>query len=103
MRLAFAYRGDTIRAEAVDVETIWADPEARSEGELVDALVKMRQSLGVPLTEVWRRYGATPQEIARWADLIGLPLREDPANPVTGAAPAPPQLPPPDPQPQPQE
>jgi hypothetical protein len=101
MRLAFAYRGDTLRAEATDTETIWAEPEARSEGELVDALLKMRQ-LGVPITELWRRYGATPQEIERWAGLINLPLRQDVGNPVTDApAPppavpeAPPQLPPP--------
>lgn len=102
MRLAFAYRGDTVRAQATAVETIWADPEARSEGELVDALLKMRQ-LGVPITELWRRWGASPQEIARWADLIGLPPREDPHNPVTEEPPAPlqaPQLPaPPEPPP----
>ena len=102
MRLAFAYRGDTIRAEAADTETIWADPEARSEGELVDALLKMRQ-LGVPITELWRRYGATPQEIERWAELIGLPMREDAANPITDPpAPVQPQLPAPTPEPEPQ-
>lgn len=110
MRLAFAYRGDTIRAEATDTETIWAEPEARSEGELVDALLKMRQ-LGVPITELWRRYGATPQEIRRWSELINLPEREDPNNPVTDppeppAAPpdgGPPQLPAPPPNAQPEE
>jgi hypothetical protein len=92
LRLSFAYRGDVGRAQAVDVETIWADPEARSEGELVDALLKMRQ-LGVPITELWRRWGASPQEVARWAQLINLPLREDVGNPLT-EPPAPPSAPP---------
>jgi hypothetical protein len=93
MRLAFAYRGDTIRAEAAAAETIWADPEARSEGELVDALVKMRQ-LGVPLSALWRRWGVSPQEIERWQSLLGLPADADPANPITEQqAPAAPQLP----------
>src|SRR5262249_51170625 len=108
MRLSFAYREDPVRAQAVDVETIWADPESRTEGELVDALLKMRQ-LGVPITELWRRWGASPQEIARWEALIGLPAREDPGTPIT-APPAPPSAPdggppqlPPGPNPQPQE
>lgn len=100
MRLAFAYRGDTIRAEATDTETIWADPESRSEGELMDALIKARQ-LGVPITELWRRWGASPQEIDRWSALINLPPRTDPGNPITDppAPPpaAPPQLPAPPP------
>jgi hypothetical protein len=65
MRLAFAFKGDTARARASQVETIWADPEQRSEGQLVDALVKMA-GLGMPLDAIFERYGATPQERARW-------------------------------------
>lgn len=64
MRLAFALTGDP-RATATDAETIWRNPEFRTEGELVDALVKMA-SLGVPQEALWERWGATPQEIARW-------------------------------------
>ena len=105
MRLAFAYRGDLVRASAVDVETIWADPESRTEGELVDALLKMRQ-LGVPITALWARWGASPQQIQQWSRDIGLPERGDPGNPITeppAPPPAtPPQLPPPT-QPQPEE
>ena len=52
--------------QAVDVETIWADPESRTEGELVDALLKMRQ-LGVPITALWARWGASPQQIKQWS------------------------------------
>ena len=47
------------------VETIWRNPEFRTEGELVDSLVKMR-TLGVPPEALWERWGATPQEIQRW-------------------------------------
>ena len=65
LRTAFAARGDSDRAAEVSAEVIWKDPEIRSEGELVDALVKMR-TLGVPVAELWRRWGATPQEIERW-------------------------------------
>lgn len=49
----------------VDSEVIWGDPEYRSEGERVDALVKMA-ALGVPREAIWEKWGASPQEIARW-------------------------------------
>lgn len=64
MRLAFAALGDA-RQNVTDSEVVWADPESRTEAEHVDALVKM-SSLGVPNEALWERYGATPQEIARW-------------------------------------
>lgn len=53
--------------EAVNVaaETVWADFESRSEGETVDALVKMK-TLGVPTEVLWERWGATPTEILEW-------------------------------------
>lgn len=47
------------------VETIWRNPEHRTEGELVDALTKMA-TLGVPQEVLWERWGATPPEIAKW-------------------------------------
>jgi hypothetical protein len=75
MRLAFAYRGDTLRAQASDAETIWADPESRSTGELVDALVKMVASVGMPMEVAWRLFGASPQEVKEWSRLRGLPDR----------------------------
>lgn len=67
MRLAFRVMGDP-RAEADDSETIWADPETRTESEHVDALVKMG-ALGVPQEALWEKWGATPQEIARWKQM----------------------------------
>jgi hypothetical protein len=65
MRLAFAAVGDGARAASSSAQTIWANPEFRTEGELVDALTKMA-TLGVPEEALWERWGATPQEIARW-------------------------------------
>lgn len=65
MRLAFKLKGDEKRSQAEDAETIWRDPESRTEGELVDALVKMG-TLGVPNEALWERWGASPQQIARW-------------------------------------
>jgi hypothetical protein len=64
------------------METIWRNPEFRTEGELVDALVKMA-SLGVPHEALWERWGASPTERARW-----LQMRDDAAvsDPVVTAA-----------------
>jgi hypothetical protein len=64
IRLGFQIKDDP-RADEPAAETIWGDPESRTEGEHVDAVVKMR-SLEIPLEALWERVGATPQEIARW-------------------------------------
>ncbi|KOX37522.1 hypothetical protein ADL07_04115, partial [Streptomyces sp. NRRL F-4707] len=50
------------------IETIWRNPEFRTEGELVDALVKM-STLGVPNEALWERWGASQTEIAQWSQL----------------------------------
>jgi hypothetical protein len=68
IRLAFYARGDMAKAQATDAEVIWSDPEFRTEGERVDALTKMA-TLGVPPEALWQRWGATPQEIARWREM----------------------------------
>jgi hypothetical protein len=65
MRLAFHFVGDIERAHASQAETIWQDPEQRSEAGLADALVKMA-GLGVPLDAIFTRWGVSPQELARW-------------------------------------
>ena len=49
----------------MDSETVWADPENRTEAQHVDALLKMR-ALGVPLAALWEMFGATPVQIERW-------------------------------------
>lgn len=68
MRLARRIAGLSGDGDA-RMETIFANPEFRTEGELVDALVKMR-GIGLPLDTVWERWGATPTERARWRDLL---------------------------------
>lgn len=65
MRLALTAAG---HAPDPSMETIWHNPEYRTEGELVDALVKMA-TLGVPHEALWERWGATQQEIARWKSM----------------------------------
>jgi hypothetical protein len=50
------------------METIWRNPEFRTEGELVDALVKM-STLNVPEEALWERWGASQVEIDRWKKL----------------------------------
>jgi hypothetical protein len=66
MRLAFkALDPDDPRAQDTDAETIWADPESRSQGELVDAATKL-SSIGVPQEALWEYIGASPQQINRW-------------------------------------
>jgi hypothetical protein len=67
IRLGFKTMGDK-RADAFALETIWADPESRTEGEHIDAVLK-RQALGVPLEQLWEDAGYTPQQIARFKQM----------------------------------
>jgi hypothetical protein len=65
MRLGFkSIDPNDPRAEAFDAETIWRDPESRSQAELADSLVKLA-SIGVPQEVLWEKYGFSPQEIDR--------------------------------------
>jgi hypothetical protein len=52
--------------DVASMTTVWRNPEFRTEGELVDALLKMG-TLGVPREALWERWGATPQEIEAWS------------------------------------
>lgn len=67
VRLAFDVLGDD-RANVVDSETLWRDPESRTEAEHVDALLKLK-SLGVPEEQLWEDAGYTPQQITRFRQL----------------------------------
>lgn len=64
-RLAFLARGDLVGATRMDMETEWRNPDQRPLSELADALVKLK-AMGIPQEELWRRAGATPQQIRRW-------------------------------------
>ena len=67
VRLGLEVLGDS-RAEMAEMETIWRDPENVSDGQKVDALMKL-YSLGLPWTAVMERFGATPGEINRWSEM----------------------------------
>jgi hypothetical protein len=64
------------------IEVIWHNPEFRTEGELVDALLKM-STLGVPHEALWERWGASQTEIAQWRE-----LRDQQAARILGGDPA---------------
>lgn len=68
MRLSFRAEGKMTQANQTRAETIWKDPENRTESEHVDALVKMG-ALGVPNEVLWERWGATPEDIEKWKEL----------------------------------
>lgn len=67
IRLAFLVEGNP-KSEAYNAETIWADPESRSEGEHIDALLK-KKALNVPELQLFEDAGYTPQQIERFPAL----------------------------------
>jgi hypothetical protein len=67
-RLGFRVIGDDARANAMSMETIWGDPESRSESEHVDAVMK-KLALGIDEEILWEELGMSPQQIARNKDL----------------------------------
>lgn len=94
IRLCFKVIGDP-RADVIDSETIWSNPEYRSESELADALVK-RSAIGVPRQQLWEDAGYTQAQIARFKEMevedslnsllapVGIP--KVPFTPVTTAS-----------------
>jgi hypothetical protein len=64
LQIAFRSMGDTERAEEIHAQTIWADPEIRSQAQTVDAAVKQKE-LNVPNEVLWEKIGYSPQEIER--------------------------------------
>jgi hypothetical protein len=77
--LAFLVLDDP-RAKVTNAETIWADPESRSEAEHVDAVIK-RRAIGVPFEQLWEDVGYTPQQIERMKEMRKL----EAADPVLAA------------------
>lgn len=68
LRMAALVAGDTALSKDLGLQVVWDNVEARSEGEMVDALIKMA-SLNVPVTALWQRWGASPEEIEAWEKL----------------------------------
>lgn len=65
MRLAFrSIDPDDERAQTMDAEVIWKDPESRSVGEVVDAVQK-QVAMGLPFEVALEKMGYSPQEIDR--------------------------------------
>lgn len=64
MRLAGRLSGDETLANATRAETIWADPETRTEAEHMDAILKQK-AFGVPDEILQEKAGYSPVEIAR--------------------------------------
>jgi hypothetical protein len=64
MRLAFLALGNTSRSEEESSETIWGDPESRTESQHVDSVTK-KATLGVPWRQLMEDLGYSPQQIDR--------------------------------------
>lgn len=73
----------TPAADPSNAQTIWADPESRTWGEVSDALVKA-QDIGIPQEILWERWGLTPQEIERAQTLPAPPVRTNPSEGPNG-------------------
>lgn len=69
--------GDTAAAEDFESEVKWQDTTARSLGEQVDALIKMRQGLDVPEEMAWEEIpGWTRQKVERAKQLRDEEVRQ---------------------------
>ena len=66
-RLCFLVKKDK-RAEEYSLETVWADPEYRTEAQHIDALLKLKQ-LNVPEEILWMRAGFTAAEIQAFREM----------------------------------
>lgn len=63
-RLIALAQGETQKAKSiVSGQVMWMDAESRSQAQLADALVKLRQ-IGFPFEYLALRYGLTPTEVA---------------------------------------
>lgn len=58
------------KADVLDAETLWKDPENKSEAEKIDATVKL-VSIGVPLEVALERAGYSAKEIAHMKSFAG--------------------------------
>jgi hypothetical protein len=67
IRLCFRVKKDK-RAEEFSLETVWADPEYRTEAQHIDSLLKLKQ-LNVPEEILWMRAGFTATEIQAFREM----------------------------------
>lgn len=69
MRLARYIGGYGKLPPGAIMETIWHDPEHRTKGELMDAAVKSRQGLEMPIAATWEMIGKSQAEIMRLLEM----------------------------------
>ncbi len=74
LRLCALAAGDSRLVDDQGLRVDWKNVEARSEGEVVDALLKMG-TLGVPWPALWAKWGASPEEIESWQAQLDETLR----------------------------
>ncbi|MFD5297212.1 phage portal protein [Streptomyces mutabilis] len=76
-------QGDDDKAKALrSGYMLWADAESRSQAQLADALLKLKQ-IGFPFEFLALRYGLTPAEVV---DLLAMIEREHQLDPLGAAA-----------------
>lgn len=81
--LAAMVEGDWAKADALRAGTIiWRDAESRSNAQLADSLLKLRQ-MGFPFEWLAGQYGLTPTEVA---NVLAMREREAALDPVTALA-----------------
>lgn len=83
--MSLARRIAGLAAETEMIETKWRNPQYRTEGELVDSLVKMA-TLNVPDEALWERWGASEIEIARWKKMAADEAARSDLGMLTAAA-----------------
>lgn len=77
-RLVALVQNNPAKARAIKrSQVLWKDVESRSEAQLVDALIKLKQ-IGFPFEYLAERYGLTPTEVARVAEMREVELQSDP-------------------------
>lgn len=86
IRICFQIKNDK-RAKEVSLETVWADPEYRTEAQHIDALLKLKQ-LNVPEEILWMRAGFSSAEIEMFRE-----MRKDDAKAAKEVAELGPQAP----------
>ncbi|MFJ2114152.1 phage portal protein [Streptomyces sp. NPDC087850] len=67
IRLCFAVLGDA-RQNAYTMETVWKDPEYRTEAQHIDSLLKLKQ-LNVPEEQLWSDAGYSPAAISSFREM----------------------------------
>ncbi len=67
LRLASKAAGDNANWQDDHGRVLWRDTAARAWAATVDGLAKIAQSLGVPVTELWKKIpGVAAEEVAQW-------------------------------------